>query len=103
MARFLSASFVRLGDTVQETADTGNSHINSNITGGKHTEGEDSQLQRQDDTEEWDREMEQKADGWEKQWDQERQRFYYFNPQTWESSYAAPFKISVSFGAGRRR
>ncbi|CAN0540134.1 unnamed protein product, partial [Ectocarpus sp. 12 AP-2014] len=39
--------------------------------------------------------MEDKVQGWETEWDQDKQRFYYVNAETRETSYTAPFKISA--------
>lgn len=44
----------------------------------------------------WDKEMEEKVEGWEKAWDEEGQRFYYVSVETLEATYTTPFKISVS-------
>lgn len=44
----------------------------------------------------WDQEMEDKAVGWEQAWDADSQSFYYFNRETQETSFTAPFKASVS-------
>lgn len=102
VAKFLSASFIRLGSTLPKTEDNGSSQGSSSIAGEKDGEGEDSQQQQESDREGWDREMQEKAYGWEQQWDEERQRFYYFNAETWETSYTAPFKSSVSLGKGHQ-
>lgn len=93
VARFLSASFVRLGGKNKPSLET-----SGNTTdGGASAESEGEELQLQHGGKEaWDKEMEDKAEGWQKEWDEERQRFYYFSVDTLEISYSAPFKISVS-------
>ncbi|CAM9113012.1 unnamed protein product, partial [Hapterophycus canaliculatus] len=95
VAKFLSASFVRVGNAGTVTKDSADSLNKSDLISDKPAEGGDSQLQREGSNEGWDREMQEKAYGWEKQWDEERQRFYYFNAESWETSYTAPFKISA--------
>lgn len=111
VAAFLSASFVRLGGahsthSTSSSNDSG-SNINSegmvsrSIGGGDASTdrsgiSQQQREQKQGSKEAWDKEMEDKAEGWETQWDEERQRFYYYRAETGEASYTAPFKISVS-------
>ncbi|CAM9682445.1 unnamed protein product [Scytosiphon promiscuus] len=95
VAEFLSASFIRLGETVPVTADRNIKEIDGELAGEDPAERADSQRQREVDKEEWDREMQEKAYGWDKEWDEEKQRFYYFNAGTWETSYLAPFKMTA--------
>ena len=62
------------------------------------TQQQQQQQRQQVSKEAWDKEMEDKAEGWDKQWDADRQRFYYYRAETGEASYTAPFIISVSLG-----
>lgn len=93
VAEFLSASFVRLGGKGPSLA--GNSGASTTIA---ELDDVQQQQQQQVGTEGrgWDKEMEDKVQGWETEWDQDKQRFYYVNAETLETSYTAPFKISVS-------
>ena len=43
--------------------------------------------------------MEDQAKDWEQAWDEESQRFYFFNRVTWETSYTTPFRATVSYSA----
>ncbi|CAM9361651.1 unnamed protein product, partial [Ectocarpus fasciculatus] len=91
VAEFLSASFVRLGGKGLSLG--GNSGGSTKIA-----ELDDVQQQQQQVGTEgrgWDKEMEDKVQGWETEWDQDKQRFYYVNAETLETSYTAPFKISA--------
>ncbi|CAM9103917.1 unnamed protein product [Ectocarpus sp. 13 AM-2016] len=87
VAEFLSASFVRL-------ASKGLGNNGASTTSAKL---DDAQQQQQGGYEArgWDKEMEDKVQGWETEWDQDKQRFYYVNAETRETSYTAPFKISA--------
>lgn len=91
VAEFLSASFVRLGG--EGPSSGGNNGASTTIA-----KLDDAQQQQQAGNEArgWDKEMEDKVQGWETEWDQDKQRFYYVNAETRETSYTAPFKISVS-------
>lgn len=40
--------------------------------------------------------MDEKAEGWTKEWDEDKQTFYYLSTATGETSYTAPFVMSVS-------
>ena len=88
MADFLSASFTRIG----KPADNVDSTCIESVETGDQADTLVGSL----DAQAWDKEVEDKADGWEQTWDEDSQRFYYFRRDTWESSFSAPFKISVS-------
>ncbi|CBN73906.1 ankyrin 2,3/unc44 [Ectocarpus siliculosus] len=90
VAEFLSGSFVRLGGKGPSLG--GNNGASTTIA-----ELDDAQQQQQGGNEArgWDKEMEDKVQGWETEWDQDKQRFYYVNAETGETSYTAPFKISA--------
>lgn len=88
MADFLSASFTRIGKPPDNDDSTCVELID--------TRDQTDTLAGSLDGQAWDREVEEKAIGWEQTWDEDSQRFYYFRRDTWESSFSAPFKISVS-------
>eukprot|EP00904_Undaria_pinnatifida_P002822 jgi/Undpi1/12540/HiC_scaffold_6.g02209.m1 len=85
VAEFLKASFTRLDNTPTERK-------NLPCTTLAEVRGQADRL----DEPAWDREIEEKATGWEQTWDEDSQRFYYFRRDTWESSFGAPFKISAN-------
>lgn len=78
--------------------DTSSTSTIATTGGGRSGEGEDAEPQ-QAGKPGWDREMEEKTEGWAKEWDEERQRFYYVSLETLEATYTAPFAITVRIGS----
>eukprot|EP00903_Cladosiphon_okamuranus_P012921 g12064.t1 len=96
VADYLSASFVRLGGKGKCKGISSLESSSTIIGGGTSAESEDVELQPEHGGKAgWDREMEEKTEGWAKEWDEERQRFYYVNLETLEATYTAPFTISA--------
>lgn len=102
VAEFLASNFIRL----RKPQDTDGSDIDSSTTIATSSTsssvciktclvraGNESVPERSAG---WDEELEEMALGWEQGWDEQSQRMYYFNRNTWESSFTAPFKTSVS-------
>lgn len=95
VAAFLAASFVRLGSKSKPSLATSSSS-SSTTTGGRTSVDIDDLEPQHGGKAGWDKEMEEKAEGWAKEWDEEKQRFYYVSLETLETTYTAPFAISVS-------
>lgn len=92
MAEFLLDNFTRLNQPIDD--DVGAEKKSENIRGEAAPDAIVSHVIEQDI--DWDRELDDKTKGWEQAWDENSQSFYYFNQDTLETSFAAPFKASVS-------